>query len=341
MNKDGIVYVCLVTGAEGAGKTTLIESMMKKGDAGRILHISTNLRNPGKLEDDLTYAAEQGEADYIMVEADGSCDQQQAVETVAMVCEINTEDGIPMKLDNIVAVVDCAAASAAFRAGRLMNRPPLEGTDAEYQIIQQLELCSTVVFTKAEELDDEELDELIATARLLQADAAMTVTEGGETDPAEILMTGRFDRDHILRGAGWVNILQNPDTGEEDEEYGLTSFLYVRRQPFDHEKLVEMCDYWPHSVIRMKGMVWYLQEPDMSYILEQAGRQITESPSGKFLAAAPKEKQLELLMKHPEIRKIWDSKYKDRMIKLAFIGKNTDLELLVTRLDACLGDLPD
>ena len=60
MNKDGIVYVCLVTGAEGAGKTTLIENMMEKGNASRILHISTNLRNPGKLEDDVCRGAGRG-----------------------------------------------------------------------------------------------------------------------------------------------------------------------------------------------------------------------------------------------------------------------------------------
>ncbi|MBP3876846.1 MAG: GTP-binding protein [Lachnospiraceae bacterium] len=340
MSKE--VRVCLVTGTRGAGKSTLIEHALKECRGIRPVAVRADLRVPGKLEDELTAICEEGRADYILLEADADCDQERLVETTAMVCEINSEDGIPMKLDNVVAVVDCPEAYRAFSEGRKLNRAPLDGPDTEYEVIGQLEMCSTVVFNKAEMLSDEELDELIATARLLQADAAMAVAENGAVDAAEILMTDRFDREHIMRGAGWVNVLQNPEpVPEDDEEYGLMTFLYVRRQPFDHEKLVEMCDMWPHSVIRMKGMVWYSNEPDMSFMLEQAGRAITESPSGKFLAAAPVETQLELLGKYPEIRKIWDRKYKDRMIKLAFIGKNTDIELLTMRLDACLGDLPD
>ena len=85
-------------------------------------------------------------------------------------------------------------------------------------------------------------------------------------------------------------------------------------------------------------MVWYEDDPATSYMFEQAGRQITESPSGAFLAAAPEELQQELLEKHPEIRKVWDSRYGDRMIRLVFIGKDMDKDFIIQGLDRCLGE---
>ena len=84
-------------------------------------------------------------------------------------------------------------------------------------------------------------------------------------------------------------------------------------------------------------MVWYQEEPSISFMFEQAGRQITESPSGKFLASAPKATQEKMLNTYPQIREMWDEQYGDRMIKLVFIGKNMDREALELRLDACLG----
>ena len=122
------------------------------------------------------------------------------------------------------------------------------------------------------------------------------------------------------------------------EEYGISTFVYYRRRPFVHDKLAELCAYWPHSIIRAKGMVWYKEEPSISFMFEQAGRQITESPSGKFLASAPKEAQERMLKTYPQILEMWDEKYGDRMIKLVFIGKNMDREALELRLDACLGE---
>jgi G3E family GTPase len=137
-------------------------------------------------------------------------------------------------------------------------------------------------------------------------------------DVKAVLNTDIFDLDRAMASAGWVEAIQHPEEHEEGEayEYGIDTFVYQRRRPFIHDKLVELCDIWPHSIIRCKGMVWYEEEPSMSFVFEQAGRQIMESPSGKFLAAAPKAQQEAVLKRYPQVKKMWDEKYGDRMIKL-------------------------
>ena len=74
----------------------------------------------------------------------------------------------------------------------------------------------------------------------------------------------------------------------------------------------------------------------MAYILEQAGRQITASPSGYWLATASKKELEEAMKEDPRIKKDWDEKVGDREIKLVFIGQKLDKEKIIRDLDSCL-----
>jgi len=121
-------------------------------------------------------------------------------------------------------------------------------------------------------------------------------------------------------------------------EYGIGSFVYYRRRPFNRDKLIELANSWPRSIIRCKGMVWYKEDPDNAYVFEQAGRLIQEMESGRFLASADEATIKRVLDKYPEARKAWDEKYGDRMIKLVFIGQNMDQSAIEAALDACLED---
>ena len=94
------------------------------------------------------------------------------------------------------------------------------------------------------------------------------------------------------------------------------------------------------TVIRCKGMIWYREEPEMSYIFEQSGRQIQEKQAGPFLAAASKEQQDMVLARFPEVRRNWDPVYGDRRIRLVFIGKNMDQAAIEERLLQLTADWP-
>lgn len=123
----------------------------------------------------------------------------------------------------------------------------------------------------------------------------------------------------------------------EVEEYGIGTFVYYRRDPFDRQKLEEFLNNkFPKSVIRSKGIVWFSDENEASYVLEQAGKQIQASDAGLWVATAPEEEKQQIIRESPEILEDWDEKYGDRMIKLVFIGRNMDKEQIIKDLDSCL-----
>ena len=125
--------------------------------------------------------------------------------------------------------------------------------------------------------------------------------------------------------------------GGEVEEYGIGTFVYYRRPAFDLNKFDNfVAKKWPKSVIRAKGICYFSENPDMSYLFEQAGKQKLLREAGQWYATAPEEDRLELMRQDPNFFKDWDEKYGDRMQKIVFIGQNMDKEQIVSDLDMCL-----
>ena len=63
--------------------------------------------------------------------------------------------------------------------------------------------------------------------------------------------------------------------------------MYERRRPLDLDKFADFAANWPDAVIRTKGMVWVNEQPDICYLLEQAGSQRCFIENGSFVAALP------------------------------------------------------
>ena len=192
---------------------------------------------------------------------------------------------------------------------------------------------------KTDSVTEEQLKELKAIVRKLQPEAHMIETNFGQVKISDMLRTDRFDLDKAASSAGWVAAIENPEEEEpETEEYGISSFVYSRRRPFSRYAFQDFAGHWPRAIIRCKGMTWFKEDPNMSYIFEQAGMLMRESPGGRFLASAPKEQQKLILEKYPNVKEIWDSKYGDRMQKIVFIGRHMNREEIEAGLDRCLVD---
>ena len=125
--------------------------------------------------------------------------------------------------------------------------------------------------------------------------------------------------------------------GGEVEEYGIGTFVYYRRKPFDMNFFDNfVAKLWPKSVIRAKGICWFKDQPDMCYLFEQAGRQIGLKNAGQWYATMPEDELKPLLEREEGLRKDWDEKYGDRMQKIVFIGQNMDKKTIKEQLDMCL-----
>lgn len=126
------------------------------------------------------------------------------------------------------------------------------------------------------------------------------------------------------------------DEGEA-EEYGIQTFVYYRRPAIDIHKFDRfVATKWPKNIIRAKGLIYFSNNPDMSFLFESAGVQKKLTQSGLWFATASKEELMRMVEQNPGIVQDWDEKYGDRMVKLVFIGQNLDREQLTRDLDECL-----
>ncbi len=125
----------------------------------------------------------------------------------------------------------------------------------------------------------------------------------------------------------------------ETEEYGVRSFVYRARRPFDPARFQAFVDKsWP-GVVRAKGFFWLATRPDFVGELSQAGALVRTGKRGRWWSAVPKqywpaEPEWQRAMQ-PFFHEIWG----DRRQEIVFIGVDPMREeALVMELDRCLVD---
>ena len=296
-----------------------------------------------------------GKFDYILIEASGICEPIPIAQTLTVLSEQTGQYGLPKicRLDNVVTVVDAYRLATEFGCGDNLVKKDIDEEDIENLLIQQIEFCNTIILNKIDELNENELKRVKAVIKTLQPKAKMIETNYGKVNVSDIINTKSFNFNEAAESAGWIQELEKDieddeheehehghhhhhDEGEA-EEYGIGTFVYYRRDPFNRHKLeLFLNNKFPKTVIRTKGLVWFSDETDSSYILEQAGRQIQASDAGLWVATAPEEDKKQLIKEDPNILKDWDEKYGDRMIKLVFIGRDMDKDQIISDLDECL-----
>jgi len=177
-------------------------------------------------------------------------------------------------------------------------------------LIQQIEFCTTIVINKIDSVTKVELDSVRAAVRHLQAKARIIETNYGVVDFEDILDTHAFDFDEAYNSAGWIQAVAESDTGSgETEEYGISTFVYSAKKPFDRQKFDSFIHAIDKSVIRAKGIVWFSDRNERSYIFEQAGKQVMVREFGR-----------------------WGNG--EQQIKLVFIGQKMDRNAIEKELDS-------
>ncbi len=308
--------------------------------------------------------------DYIVIEASGICEPEPIAQTICSIPALGyayVKNGIPV-LDCIVTVVDALRMRDEFAVGEALKKPHIEEDDIENLVIQQIEFCNIVLLNKASEVMPEELGRIRAIVRTLQPKARIIECDYGRIELEEILDTGLFQFDEVAASAAWIQEVEHHDDDDDDEdeeedhdehehghehghhhhhhhdhdegeaeEYGIGTFVYQARRPFDLNAFDNfVAKKWPKNVIRAKGICYFSEEFDVCYLFEQAGRQFVLRNVGQWFATMPEDELIEKLREQPELLHDWDSTYGDRMQKLVFIGQHLDAEFIRAELDKCL-----
>ena len=127
------------------------------------------------------------------------------------------------------------------------------------------------------------------------------------------------------------------DDEGEAEEYGIGTFVYYARRPFNLGFFDDfVARKWPKSIIRAKGICYFKGEEDVCYLFEQAGHQVSLTNAGQWYATMPKDELDMMMAQNDQLRRDWDDQYGDRMQKLVFIGQHLDKEQIAADLDFCL-----
>lgn len=301
--------------------------------------------------------------DYIVIEASGICEPGPIAQTICsiplMAPEV-TAKGYP-RLDCIVTVVDALRMRDEFGSGMDLLKQNIDEEDIENLVIQQIEFCNIVLLNKVNEVSHEELGRVRSIVRELQPKAEIIDCNFGDVDLDKIIHTDMFDFDAVATSAKWIEEVEkhhdDKDHDDEDshdehhehhhhhhhhdegeaEEYGIGTYVYYRRGPFELGLFDEfVARKWPKGIIRAKGICYFREEPDTCYVFEQAGKQVNIRNAGQWYATMPKDELEDFMVRNPGLQRDWDEEYGDRMQKLVFIGQHLDKELIAKELDACL-----
>ena len=326
------------------------------------------------LVEQISDIAAMGKFDYLVIEASGICEPEPIARTICSIPymgEEYTKDGKAV-LDCIVTVVDARRMRDEFACAKDLLRGNLAEDDIENLVIQQVEFCNIVLLNKASDVSAEQLGKVREIIRHLQPKAEIVECDFGEVELDKILNTGLFNYDSVAGSATWITEVEkgaDVDDEEEDdddddeheehhehhgheghhhhhhhhdgegevEEYGIGTFVYFNRKPFDINKFDSfVAKHWPAGIIRAKGMCYFTDDVDNCYLFEQAGTQISMKNIGKWYATMPEDELQAQLSQDATLRRDWDPVYGDRMQKLVFIGQHLDKKAIKEALDFCL-----
>jgi len=294
------------------------------------------------LIEQVTELARDGRFDYILIEASGICEPLPIAQTLTLMDAESGDDRLPnvCRLDTMATVVDAFRLQTEFMGGgSLLEADEAEEDDISRLLVEQIEFCDLIILNKVDLVSSEELEKIKSIITKLQPEAKVIETSFGKIDPKEVLNAWRFDFDEACQSPGWLHELEKAQDGsesEEEDEYGISSFVYTRKAPFSYEKVCEFLDEWPVSIVRCKGIAWFADQNDMSFLMEQAGQSITISPYGAWIAAAPEDERRAIFAENPELERDWDPVVGDRLTMLVFIGIDLDRARIERRLDMCL-----
>ena len=384
--------VTVLSGFLGAGKTTLLNRVLNNRDGRRVavivndmsevnidadlIRAETELSRTDEtlvemsngcicctLRDDLLAEvrrlAEKRRFDYLLIESTGISEPLP----VAATFDFRDEDGESLsdiaRLDTMVTVVDAVNllrdySSHDFLHDRGETMGEEDNRTLVHLLTDQIEFADVVILNKVSDAEAHQVEAARKIIRSLNADARIIETNHSDVPADTILDTGLFDYEKAHEHPLWAKELYGyADHLPETEEYGITSFVYRARHPFNPEAIHTLLNGDLPGVIRAKGHFWISTRSDWVAEFSLAGALSSINPLGTWWATVPKENWPSDESAQAHLDTHWQEPWGDRRQEIVFIGSGIDWPWLQTKLEACLvpehltsnpnalGNLPD
>ena len=367
--------VTVLSGFLGAGKTTLLNRVLNNREGRRVavivndmseINIDADLVRAGAelsrtdetlvemsngcicctLRDDLLSEvrrlAGEGRFDYLLIESTGISEPLP----VAATFDFRDADGESLsdvaRIDTMVTVVDAVNLLTDFSSHDfLADRGEALGEDDERTLVHlltdQIEFADVVILNKVADARPDQVDAARKIIRSLNADARIIEANYSDVPASAILDTGLFDFEKAHEHPMWAKELYGfADHTPETEEYGVASYVYRERRPFQPEAIHALLNGPLPGVIRAKGHFWIATRPEWVAEFSLAGALSGVTPLGAWWASVPREQWPPGDAITAYIEEHWREPFGDRRQELVFIGADVDWPALKARLDAAL-----
>ncbi len=361
------VPIVVITGYLGSGKTTLMQNILKQekrkialivNDMGSINIDASILNRSGNrvaqvemvemqngcicctLRDEFMAEIERLSSDEtieaVFVEASG-ISEPSSIAGAFLNYEAMAED-TRVYLKSVVSVVDVDRIYREFLHD-LVSDEEAEDGDVINLVMDQIEFCNVMILNKTDLLDKDQLEEVKSGLRNIQQEAEMITCVNGEVDLGLLLDREDFDFDEVESYSAVQRALNNCEHDDEKacvDEYGISSFVYEERRPFNRDAFNRLVENYPEVLIRSKGYIWFSDDWKHIQLFEQAGRNASVTELSEWVSAWPDEELAPILEDFPDLKDEWDDKYGDRCNQLVFIGKGYEKAEIVKLIDECI-----
>ena len=282
--------------------------------------------------------------DYLLIESTGISEPLPVATTFDFRDENEQSLSDVSRLDTMVTVVDAANLIKNYSSTDFLKDKGEVAGEADERtlvdlLVEQIEFANVILLNKVDLVSEKELKIIRAVIRGLNAKAKIIETNHSKVAMNEVMNTNLYDLKEAQNHPLWAQELYNPDDHTpETEEYGVTSFVYRARDPFDPEKIHSFFNQeWP-GVIRAKGFFWISSRPNFVGEVSQAGAFVRHQGIGKWWAAVNEEQWPDDKSFRLNINKIWAKGYGDRRQEIVFIGLKNEMNegLIKNKLDGFL-----
>ncbi|SET20092.1 CobW family GTP-binding protein [[Clostridium] polysaccharolyticum] len=361
------VPVVLITGYLGSGKTTLMQHILQQenrksalivNDMGSINIDASLLKKTGNqvvqvemvemqngcicctLKDEFMNEIERLAADRsieaIFVEASG-ISEPSSIAGAFVGYEEQTPD-TRVYLKTVASVVDVDRIYREFLHD-LESEEEAEDGDIINLIMDQIEFCNVLLLNKTDLLSDAQIQEVKAALRNIQQEAEIIPCVQGKVELDALLDREDFDFEDVLASSSVQKALNECEPDDENacvDEYGISSFVFEERAPFNRTAFRKLIENYPETLIRSKGYIWFSDDYKHVQLFEQAGRNASITELSEWMAAWSEKELKALEEEYPDIRDDWDEIYGDRVNQLVFIGKGYEKAEILKLVNDCI-----